>query len=66
MKPHEIITLQTRHRMYSNYLQKHKSRVVFYENKLKRIEELLSGKAFPDPCEISNLPIGYFGDHSDM
>ncbi|MFA5247914.1 MAG: hypothetical protein WC415_01550 [Patescibacteria group bacterium] len=52
--------------MYLNHLQKHKLRVVFYEDKLKRIDELLSGKAVPTPCEITNLPLGYFGDHVDV
>jgi len=62
MKQHEIITLETRKRMYLNHLQKHKSHVSFYEDKLKRIDELLSGKSIPEPLEITNLPLGYFGD----
>jgi hypothetical protein len=66
MKYHEIITLQTRKRMYLNHLQKHKSHVVFYEDKLKRIDELLSGKVVPESCEIADLPLGYFGDYVDV
>lgn len=62
MKQHEIITLETRKRMYSKHLQKHKQHVEFYENKLKRIDELLSGKSEPELCEIGDFPLGYFGD----
>jgi hypothetical protein len=39
---------------------------MFYEDKLKRIDELLSGKANPTPCEITDLLLGYFGDHVDV